>query len=196
MVVNYAAEEEYKLEDKSDSSKTVPTLEITPLKALAGDPWHIKVTGLTPGAPVTLVAEQQDSSGIKWESRAVFQADQSGEVDPAVQAPVSGSYEGVDPAGLFWSLRPAAGGKPAGTFAKSLEPQKITVSVEVAGERMLSREVERLYLLQKGKHIPQLFAGQVDGIAMVGAQHRDDGGVGRSFQPTDKVAFVFPDPAE
>lgn len=51
-------------------------------------------------------------------------------------------------------------------------------------------------LFRRGSTSKQLFAGQVDGIATVGAQHRDYGGVGRSFQPTDKVAFVFPDPAE
>jgi len=156
LIVNYAADgniqaagnkEEYKVEKKSDASKSAPALEVSPQQALAGDPWKIKVSGLAPGAPVTLVAEQQDSKGIKWQSHAVFQADQGGEVDPGVQAPVSGTYEGADPAGLFWSLRPVAGGKPAGTFAKSLEPQKITVSVEVEGERILAQDVERLYLL-------------------------------------------------
>ncbi|NLI13980.1 MAG: hypothetical protein GX425_15520 [Peptococcaceae bacterium] len=156
LIVNYAADgniqaagnkEEYKMEKNSDSSKTAPALEISPLQALAGDPWNIKVSGLAPGATVTLVAEQQDNKGIKWESHAVFQADRNGEVDPGVQAPVSGTYEGADPAGLFWSLRPVAGGKPVGTFAKSLEPQKITVSVEVEGERILAQDVERLYLL-------------------------------------------------
>jgi len=50
--------------------------------------------------------------------------------------------------------------------------------------------------LQKGKHILQLFAGQVDGIATVGAQHRDDGGVGRGFQPAGEVTSVLPDPTE
>jgi hypothetical protein len=108
---------------------------------------------------VTLVAEQQDGSGIKWESHAVFHADQSGVVDPGVQAPVSGAYDGADPAGLFWSLRPAAGVEPAGTFVKSLEPQKITVSVEVEGERILAQEVERLYQLPGVKRVEVREAG-------------------------------------
>jgi len=155
LIANYAVDGDIQ------SGKTAPALEISPLQALAGDPWKIKVAGLAPGAPVTLVAEQQDGSGIKWESHAVFQADQSGVVDPGVQAPVSGSYAGADPAGLFWSLRPAAGGKPAGTFAKSLEPQKIAVSVEVEGERILAQEVERLYQLPGVKRLEVRDAGVV-----------------------------------
>ncbi|MCL6611593.1 MAG: ABC transporter substrate-binding protein [Peptococcaceae bacterium] len=170
LILNYPAggnvktavnKEEHKTVNKIDPDKTTPTLEVTPLRALAGDPWNIKVSGLVPGTPVTLVAEQQDYKGIKWESHAVFHADSKGEVDPGVQAPVSGSYEGADPAGLFWSLRPSAGGKPAGAFDKSLEPQKITVSVEVEGERILSREVERLYLLPGVKRVEVRESGVV-----------------------------------
>lgn len=153
LIINYAAD------GATQSGKTAPALEISPLQALAGDPWKIKVSGLAPGAPVTMVAEQQDGSGIKWESHAVFHADQSGVVDPGVQAPVSGTYEGADPAGLFWSLRPVAGVKPAGTFANSLEPQKVTVSVEIEGERILAQEVERLYLLPGVKRVEVREAG-------------------------------------
>ncbi|BAF60544.1 hydrolases of the alpha/beta superfamily [Pelotomaculum thermopropionicum SI] len=181
LVVNYAADgdsraagnkEEGKMEKKSDSNKTAPALEISPLQALAGEPWKIRVSGLTPGAPVTLVAEQQDNKGIKWESHAVFHADQSGVVDPAVQAPVSGSYEGADPAGLFWSLRPVAGVKPAGTFAKSLEPQMITVSVEVEGERILAQEVERLYLLPGVKRVEVRESGVVGTLFLPAGEGR------------------------
>ncbi len=123
-----------------------PSLEVEPLAALPGEPWRIKVAGLVPGAPVRLVAAQEDGYGVKWESSAVFNADHEGAVNPAVHAPVSGTYQGVDPAGLFWSMRPVAG-VAAGAFGKSLAPQKITISVEADGGRILSRTVERLLLL-------------------------------------------------
>ena len=69
LIINYA------VDGASQSGKTAPALEIIPLQALAGNPWKIRVSGLAPGEPVTLVAEQQDGSGIKWESHAVFHAD-------------------------------------------------------------------------------------------------------------------------
>jgi len=123
-----------------------PSLEVEPLAALSGEPWRIKVAGLIPRAPVRLVATQEDGYGVKWESSAVFNADHEGTVDPAVHAPVSGTYQGVDPAGLFWSMRPVSG-VSAGAFGKSLAPQKITISVEADGGIIFSRTVERLLLL-------------------------------------------------
>ncbi len=140
--------------EKKDGLYTdrAPSLEVEPLAALSGEPWRIKVAGVVPGAPVRLVAEQEDGYGVKWESSAVFNADYEGAVDPAVQAPVSGTYQGVDPAGLFWSMRPVSG-VSAGAFGKSLAPQKITISVEADGGRILSRTVERLLLLPGVKRL-------------------------------------------
>jgi len=149
VVMNYSIEHTTgdKDEPANGAGGTVPVLSVTPKTALMGDPLKVKVSGLVPWTPVFLVAEQLDNQGVKWESRALFLADQEGVVDPSLQAPVSGTYKGVDPAGLFWSLAPLPGGKPGGMFLKNLEPQKITVSVEVAGDRIISQEIERVHLL-------------------------------------------------
>ncbi|HLI42453.1 MAG TPA: acyl-CoA thioesterase/bile acid-CoA:amino acid N-acyltransferase family protein [Streptosporangiaceae bacterium] len=64
------------------------------------------ITGVTPGDPVEAEASARDESGVGWRSRAVFTADVDGTVDPGRQAPVTGTYRGADPAGLFWSMRP------------------------------------------------------------------------------------------
>lgn len=55
---------------------------------------------------VTLTAEMTDAEGYLWESTATFEADDQGVVDLSKQAPMQGSYQEVDPWGLFWSMQP------------------------------------------------------------------------------------------
>lgn len=66
----------------------------------------VTVTGLPPDRPVTIRLTTGD-----WASEAVFTADERGVVDVTRHAPVEGSYEGVDPMGLFWSAE-RTGGEP------------------------------------------------------------------------------------
>ncbi len=65
-------------------------------------PVAIELRGFPPGRPVTLTATETFPSGSRWQARATFVADESGRIDVAHQAPVSGSYDGVSPMGLFW----------------------------------------------------------------------------------------------
>ncbi len=67
-------------------------------------PVAIELRGFPPGRPVTLTATETFPSGSRWQARATFVADESGRIDVAHQAPVSGSYDGVSPMGLFWSM--------------------------------------------------------------------------------------------
>jgi hypothetical protein len=60
-------------------------------------------SSVSPREPVTLMALHTFPSGSRWQSQATFLADDNGGVDVARQAPVSGTYEGVSPMGLFWS---------------------------------------------------------------------------------------------
>lgn len=80
-------------------------LEVTPAAALYGTPFTIKVTGLEKGERVTVRARSTDAKKHEWGSSADFEADASGTVDLAVQAPRSGSYGVADVFGLLWSLQ-------------------------------------------------------------------------------------------
>jgi dienelactone hydrolase len=63
----------------------------------------IRVTGVQPGQPVTVRA--RIAMADRWRcSHASFVGQLDGTVDLSVQAPVSGTYVGVDPMGLFWSV--------------------------------------------------------------------------------------------
>jgi len=132
---------------RQETGATEPRLDISPESSLVGEPWHLRVSGLQPGQAVTILAEQHDESGVVWKSHAGFTADRDGSVDPGVQAPNSGDYEGVDPSGIFWSMRPVSKKKPDSAFASDINPQKITVSIEVDGRKVSSRQTERIYML-------------------------------------------------
>ncbi|MEU4441743.1 acyl-CoA thioester hydrolase/BAAT C-terminal domain-containing protein [Actinosynnema sp. NPDC050801] len=59
----------------------------------------VRVVDLPPDERVEVRASTGD-----WSSSAVFLADERGVVDLTRHAPVKGSYSGVDPMGLFWSM--------------------------------------------------------------------------------------------
>jgi hypothetical protein len=88
------------------ASATELKIVATPQVALYGEAFSWKVTGLRPGERVTLKAVSKDARRIIWTSEAVFEADASGAVDVARQAPVSGGYAEPDIFGLLWSMKP------------------------------------------------------------------------------------------
>ncbi len=65
---------------------------------------HIKISRLQPGEEVWLRASTSDADEVRFDSWAKFIADGAGHVDLAKQAPTSGSYQSIDPMGLFWSM--------------------------------------------------------------------------------------------
>ncbi|MEM9881009.1 MAG: acyl-CoA thioesterase/bile acid-CoA:amino acid N-acyltransferase family protein, partial [Pseudomonadota bacterium] len=58
------------------------------------------------GASVRLRQSFMDESGAMWGSEAIYQAPPSGTFTLDDTPPVEGAYHGVDPMGLFWSMRP------------------------------------------------------------------------------------------
>ncbi|MBW2367278.1 MAG: acyl-CoA thioesterase/BAAT N-terminal domain-containing protein [Deltaproteobacteria bacterium] len=66
----------------------------------------IRLTGFAPGSTVTLRAELIDDKEAVWKSEATFITDWIGSVDLTQDAPISGSYEGIDGYGIFWSMAP------------------------------------------------------------------------------------------
>lgn len=63
------------------------------------DPIAVKLTGLVPGRTITVRAEM-----APWVSQASFVVGADGVVDLGRDAPSAGTYTGVDPDGLFWSM--------------------------------------------------------------------------------------------
>jgi dienelactone hydrolase len=84
-------------------------IEVDKPVALADAPVHVRVSGLGPGEEVTIAAQARDAGGKVWRSQAKFTADGGGVVDLDRAQPRSGTYQGVDGMGLFWSMNPPDG---------------------------------------------------------------------------------------
>ncbi|XP_006010653.1 acyl-coenzyme A amino acid N-acyltransferase 2 [Latimeria chalumnae] len=81
-------------------------LTVTPEVSLSDEPVTIRVSSLKPSQLVTLMTSLTDEQGVKFLSRAFYRADENGEVDLQKAASLGGNYTGVEPMGLFWSLKP------------------------------------------------------------------------------------------
>lgn len=80
-------------------------LTATPLSALDDEPMHIRVTGLTPFQIVFLQASLEDERRNMFHSYVYYKANEVGEVNLKQAASLGGDYVGVQPMGLFWSLK-------------------------------------------------------------------------------------------
>jgi dienelactone hydrolase len=134
----------------------VAEILVNPQVAPLDQPVDVVVTGLSPGAEVTVQLSTGDRA-----SHGVFQADERGVVDLTRHAPLDGTYRGVDRMGLFWSLE-RTGGKPG----------PLCLSVEGAGEVELERlmvpqGVERVEVRENGL-VGVLFAPEADGGELPG----------------------------
>lgn len=121
-----------------------PLLEIAPERALVDVPLSIRVSGVAPGERVTLRATMARSPESVWQSSAVFVADAGGRVDPGTDAPVEGSYEGVDAMGLVWSMAPTSDAWMKAPPPEQLEAMHIRFEAERGGVVFAGVDVERL----------------------------------------------------
>jgi dienelactone hydrolase len=91
----------------SSSSADAPraALRVEPETVLIDQPPRITAVGLRPGQAVTITAQIR-MSPYRLFAQATFLASAHGVVALDRDAPQSGSYSGVDPTGLLWSMLP------------------------------------------------------------------------------------------
>ncbi|XP_027700533.1 acyl-coenzyme A thioesterase 1-like [Vombatus ursinus] len=97
-------------------------------RSLWDEPLAISVHGLAPAQPVTLRASFRDEKGELFQASARYQADAGGQLDLARAPALGGSYSGVEPMGLFWSMKPA---KPYWRLVKRDVQTPFLVELEV-----------------------------------------------------------------
>eukprot|EP00057_Strongylocentrotus_purpuratus_P000466 XP_001176941.2 PREDICTED: acyl-coenzyme A amino acid N-acyltransferase 1 isoform X2 [Strongylocentrotus purpuratus] len=91
-----------------DVRNPVPKVQVLPKYSLNDEDLHIKATGLRPCQRVTLRAHVFTESGkYRFESHAQYEADDRGIVEVEKAPSLGGSYQGIEPMGLLWSLEPA-----------------------------------------------------------------------------------------
>src|ERR1700758_5180479 len=121
----------------SIASVVAPTgvrFEISPGSSFIDDELTIRIFSLKPRETVTLRASTEDDDKRLWSSHAVFSADSSDIVDVTTQEPLSGTYRGMSPMGLFWSmnLESAEEGSRATFAKKNVAANKVTLEVRSA----------------------------------------------------------------
>jgi dienelactone hydrolase len=124
------------------SPRTV--VHVDPPIARVDEPFSLTVSGLPPGEPVTIRAATRDGELREWASNATFLAGDDGTVDVPTAAPLSGTYSGVDPTGLLWSMVPVRG--PSTFFVRrKAAPLRVHVTVEAGGRELAACDVERTF---------------------------------------------------
>ncbi|WP_277425552.1 acyl-CoA thioesterase/bile acid-CoA:amino acid N-acyltransferase family protein [Deinococcus psychrotolerans] len=97
----------------------------------------------TPSNEVQVMAHAVDQYGERWRSSVTFITTPDGHLNLGRQAPLSGSYRGIDPGGLLCSLRPRPDLSPA-YFEPSPGGYDVTVSVTLGGALLSQTSTHRL----------------------------------------------------
>ncbi|GAA2777694.1 acyl-CoA thioesterase/bile acid-CoA:amino acid N-acyltransferase family protein [Saccharopolyspora taberi] len=128
----------------SRASPPPPALDVGADGLSIDEPLDVSVSGLVPGSAATLWARMVDDEGKSWTSWGTFAADRTGRVDPSEHAPSGGSYRGVEPDGLLWSMR-----LPDGMAVSDPRPAlgsgevRLTIGVDVDGRTLVRKPLVR-----------------------------------------------------
>jgi dienelactone hydrolase len=147
-----------------------PTLQLSPSNPQYSDQLGIQLTGLNSGATVTLTAHATDREGTAWGSYARFEAAEDGSVSPALQPPLEGTYQGIHPMGLVWSMRPSGAAKSI--FIPPAGAGELTITAR-QGEQPLDQQT-----------VPRRF-----GPAELAVEDSPDGLVGQLFRPAGEGPY-------
>ena len=158
-------------------------LEISPNPAFVDADVRIHLRGFSPGQIVLVRASTQDDDNRRWISHAQYRVDESGCVDLTTAKSIGGSYRGVSPMGLFWSMRldlKHANGRV--TFAKnSVLSNRVELEAVAEGRVVASEEFARNFL-PPGTEVRSLHSG--DGSSIVAASDsRDASELGKLLIP-------------
>ena len=116
-----------------------PALRVFPEEGPLDEPLGVRVEGLSPGERVSLRCRLRDEAGKEWISHGEFEAGPGGTADPAQCPSLSGTYTGLDPEGLFWSMAPEPAGPRQGKFSLH-DVSPVAVELEALGRgRFLGR---------------------------------------------------------
>jgi dienelactone hydrolase len=88
-----------------------------------------------------------DDEHRPWRSYAKFRADDLGSVDAALQKSLGGSYSGLSPSGLFWSMHIAENltNGPSIFVRKNASSDSVSFEAEVGGRIVASSILERRF---------------------------------------------------
>lgn len=131
------------------------------------EPVPFEVAGLPPESTPAVRARMPLEDGV-WESWATFEVTDDGRIDPAEQPPLDGTYEGIDPDGLLWSMERTSEGRRA-TDEDDVTATLLELSVEYEEKTVASSQVERRFVDEAVSY------ERIDHPELVGALYRPAG---------------------
>lgn len=128
---------------------------------------QVKVEGLAPYKQVQLRSKLVDDRGVIFKASALYKADETGQVDVCRTPSLGGSYTGVEPMGLFWSMAPET---PHSKLLKKNVVSPTLVDIEAlcgeTGEVLASETNERGYMTEGMRRIP-VQEGRIRGVLFI-----------------------------
>ncbi|XP_073693907.1 peroxisomal succinyl-coenzyme A thioesterase-like [Garra rufa] len=95
----------------STQKRTCPLLSVQPIRGLVDEQFQIVVMNLPPNQKVTLHSLHQSDDKDFWEAFGHYISDKHGSVTGVKDESLGGTYEGIEPMGLMWSMRPIPGSR-------------------------------------------------------------------------------------
>ncbi|MEE4209960.1 MAG: acyl-CoA thioesterase/bile acid-CoA:amino acid N-acyltransferase family protein [Parvularcula sp.] len=161
---------------------SIPAIDAPP-DLLWADMPQVTVTGAVPSGQVTITATMIDKAGTTWSSRGTYYADANGQVSVGSTASNKGTYTGVDPRGLIWSMLPTSpenlsscivvacmpSGSPGLPYLPVMEGVTITyradVEVSPASDRVKTVSASTTaYFAAPGVSREQIIQGELRGV--------------------------------
>ncbi|MEL6723573.1 MAG: acyl-CoA thioesterase/BAAT N-terminal domain-containing protein [Pseudomonadota bacterium] len=120
-----------------------PSLNVTASPVLQGDPITIEILNAEPNQPVTLRLDEtkmRRGTPAYYTSSATFNVASDGSLSTARDAPTEATYQGVDPAGLFWSRQRPDDQQPE--ESAPLSPLTLSVDLGSDGSVEFQQEID------------------------------------------------------
>lgn len=154
MALYLRARELYRMHARNLCSSSGVQLRILPSSSCFFDEAvQIKLSGLPPGQHVELRSKHQDDKGVVFKATATYQADERGEVDLSRQPSTGGSYTGVEPMGLFWSMLPESPHKKL-LKRDASSPVLIHIEAHRDGQILTQHTNERRFMADGVQRVP------------------------------------------
>ncbi len=149
-----------------------PVFHITRNSSLIDELIGISIDNLTSDCNYTLRASQQDDNGVVWNSYGEFESDEHGVIDLCKRKPLSGSYDEIDPTGIFWSMVPDCEKEDAKPFNANskLHPIETVLTLLKDTEVLVSKTISRLRVDPDVKRIPVKENGLVGALFIPAGQ--------------------------
>ncbi|MCB4763538.1 MAG: acyl-CoA thioesterase/BAAT N-terminal domain-containing protein [Sulfurovum sp.] len=135
---------------------------ITPNSVLYGEKVSIELKGFLANQELTIHTKMKDKQEQTWSAKATFVTNENGGLNLTKDAPISGSYSGIEPMGLFVYMKNEESQQNLAFWEKGVESTIVQFSVTINKQEVATNSVER-YLLKPNVLQEEVIANGLNG---------------------------------